>query len=82
MLQYRYILCRKQFRGLIGSLSNGTVTASFWDKQTSGKTTSAGGTGKTTVEMKSPCTYESAGWGLFRRNSQWYFRLLDYEYLK
>ncbi len=48
--------------GLIGNLNGGTVTASFWDKQTSGKTTSGGGTGKTTIEMKSPCTYENAGW--------------------
>jgi surface protein len=50
--------------GLIGNKSGGTVTFSFWDKQTSGKTTSGGGTGKTTAEMKFPCTYESAGWDL------------------
>ncbi|MFM7155672.1 MAG: beta strand repeat-containing protein, partial [Bacteroidota bacterium] len=48
--------------GLIGNKSGGTVTFSFWDKQTSGKTTSGGGTGKNTLEMKSPCTYEGAGW--------------------
>jgi hypothetical protein len=45
--------------GLIGEDwdSTGTVTDSFWDKETSGKTTSAGGTGKTTVEMKKESTF-------------------------
>ena len=42
--------------GLVGNDTvggdTGTATDSFWDKETSGKTTSAGGTGKTTAEMK------------------------------
>ncbi|MHC4648580.1 MAG: GLUG motif-containing protein [Planctomycetota bacterium] len=42
--------------GLIGD-NSGTVTNSFWDKETSGKTTSAGGTGKTTAEMKKQSTF-------------------------
>lgn len=37
--------------GLIGG-NSGNVTNSFWDTQTSGQTQSAGGTGKTTTEMK------------------------------
>ena len=35
---------------------------SFWDIQTSGQTTSAGGTGKTTVEMQTANTFLEAGW--------------------
>jgi hypothetical protein len=40
----------------------GTVTASFWDAQTSGQATSAGGTGKTTAEMRAAKTFLDAGW--------------------
>lgn len=47
--------------GLLG-YSIGTVTACFWDINTSGLITSAGGTGKTTVEMKMLSTFTSAGW--------------------
>ena len=35
---------------------------SFWDIQTSGWTYSAGGTGKTTAQMKIKSTFTSAGW--------------------
>lgn len=38
--------------GLLGRLGYATVTNSYWDTQTSGQATSAGGTGKTTTEMK------------------------------
>jgi formylglycine-generating enzyme required for sulfatase activity len=44
----------------IGDATN--VTASFWDVETSGQTTSAGGTGKTTVDMWNVQTYQGAGW--------------------
>jgi hypothetical protein len=37
-----------------------SVASSFWDTQTSGRTTSAGGTGKTTAEMKQINTF--ANW--------------------
>lgn len=47
--------------GLVG-WNNGTVQASFWDKETSSRTTSAGGTGKTTYEMKILSTFTDAGW--------------------
>ncbi len=43
--------------GLVGYHSGGTTTDSFWDTETSGQSTSAGGTGKTTTEMKSEATF-------------------------
>ncbi|MHC4748027.1 MAG: GLUG motif-containing protein, partial [Planctomycetota bacterium] len=42
--------------------NNGTVTDSFWDTETSGQATSAGGTGKTTAQMQDPNTFLDAGW--------------------
>jgi hypothetical protein len=47
--------------GLIG-YNDGTVSNSFWDIQTSGKTISAGGTGKTTEQMKNVRTYTDVAW--------------------
>jgi len=46
------------FGGLVGR-SNGTVTNSFWDMDTSGRTSSGGGTGKTTAEMKQLATFSA-----------------------
>ncbi|HZG59902.1 MAG TPA: GLUG motif-containing protein [Anoxybacillus sp.] len=47
--------------GLVGSHVDSTkVTNSYWDINTSGQTISAGGTGKTTAEMKTQSTY--VGW--------------------
>jgi hypothetical protein len=43
--------------GLVGWNYQGTVSNSFWDIQTSGQTTSAGGIGKTTAEIKSITTF-------------------------
>lgn len=49
--------------GLIGFNQNNTpVEDSFWDLQTSGQTASAGGTGKTTAQMKQSITYIDADW--------------------
>ena len=48
--------------GLVGVLKGGQVVASFWDTQTSGQPTSAGGTPKTTAEMKTKSTFTDAGW--------------------
>jgi hypothetical protein len=50
--------------GLIGDFFvSRTVTDSFWDTETSGRSTSAaGGTGKTTAEMKTQSTFTDAGW--------------------
>jgi hypothetical protein len=42
--------------------NGGSVSGSFWDTQTSGQTTSSGGTGMTTAEMKTLSTFTSAGW--------------------
>ncbi|MFZ0034381.1 MAG: GLUG motif-containing protein [Sedimentisphaerales bacterium] len=47
--------------GLVG-FNNDTITACFWDTTTSGQATSAGGTGKTTSEMKTESTFTNAGW--------------------
>ncbi len=44
--------------GLLGfSLGAGAVEDSFWDTETTGQATSAGGTGKTTVQMKNVATF-------------------------
>jgi hypothetical protein len=47
--------------GLVG-YSNAVCASCFWDTQTSGLTTSAGGTGKTTEKMKTLLTFTSTGW--------------------
>jgi hypothetical protein len=51
--------------GLVGSNNKeGAYTrACFWDTQTSGQATSAGGTGKATAEMHTARTFLEAGWG-------------------
>ncbi len=49
--------------GLMG-INHGEVAGCFWDTQTSGRTTSAGGTGKTTAEMQTSNTFLEAGWDL------------------
>ena len=41
---------------------SGVTEFSFWDTQTSGMTTSEGGTGKTTAEMQTQNTFTDAGW--------------------
>jgi len=54
--------------GLVGLSSGGIgrgdsgVTSSFWNTVTSGQTMSAGGTGKTTAEMRTAVTFLEAGW--------------------
>ena len=52
----------KNFGGLVGFNANTKVINCFWDTITSGLTTSSGGTGKTTAEMKTKSTFTSAGW--------------------
>lgn len=42
--------------GLVGT-GSGTTTKSFWDTETTGQLSSAGGTGKTTPEMKNKSTF-------------------------
>ena len=51
--------------GLIGTLGGGaTVSSSYWNTQTSGRATSAGGTGRTTAQMQDAANYATnfAGW--------------------
>ncbi|MBN2315594.1 MAG: hypothetical protein JXM79_16820 [Sedimentisphaerales bacterium] len=55
--------------GLVGANMNiydlgneGVVSDCFWDTETSGQTTSAGGLGKTTAEMQAASTFLEAGW--------------------
>jgi hypothetical protein len=50
--------------GLVGADFDGTVTNSFWDTQTSGRATSASGTGKMTAEMQNIATFSGAGWNI------------------
>lgn len=52
--------------GLVG-WNNSVVTNSFWDTQTSGQSTSAGGTGQTTMQMQSIATF--AGWNITQDTS-------------
>ncbi|MFP4691670.1 MAG: LamG-like jellyroll fold domain-containing protein [Bacteroidales bacterium] len=53
--------------GLAGE-TTGNFHNSFWDTETSGQTTSAGGTGKTTAEMKDINTFLDAGWDIAYAN--------------
>jgi hypothetical protein len=48
--------------GLMGFDDGSSVVNSFWDVNTSGQMTSAGGTDKTTAEMKTLSTFTSVGW--------------------
>lgn len=49
--------------GFAGSAGDPTdIVDCFWDTETSGKTTSPGGTGETTSEMKDLTTFTDAGW--------------------
>jgi hypothetical protein len=51
--------------GLVGYNDlNGRVNNSFWDTETSGKISSARGTGKTTAEMHDITTFSGAGWNI------------------
>ena len=50
------------YGGLVGFNDYGTVTASFWDINTSGLSISDGGTGQTTAQMKTLSTFTNAGW--------------------
>jgi len=48
--------------GFIGKCNNDTIISCFWDIESSGKDSSAGGIGKTTAEMKTKSTFTDAGW--------------------
>ena len=73
--------------GLVGwwNPNYGAVSNSFWDTQTSGQATSAGGTGKTTAQMKSITTFSGVGWNIIGvdnpgiRNSSYIWNIVDDE---
>jgi hypothetical protein len=50
--------------GLVGRSYDAITGDCFWDTQTSGQATSAGGTGKTTAEMTDITTFSGAGWNI------------------
>ena len=51
--------------GLVG-LSSGTITDSFWDKDTSGISTGSYGVGKTTSELQTPTAYGTGANDIFK----------------
>ncbi len=52
---------QKYVGGLVGS-GQGTAASSFWDVDASGQTTSVGGIGKKTTDMRTAATFLAAGW--------------------
>ena len=52
--------------GLIGKIDETTITNSYWNTETTGQSTSAGGTGKTTNQLQSPTGYAGiyANWNV------------------
>jgi len=70
--------------GLVG-VNIGTVSDSFWDIQTSGQSTSGGGTGKNTTEMQDIDTFLGAGWDILAvadpstRNPSYIWNIVDDE---
>ena len=48
--------------GLAGLNDDGSITASFWDVNSSEQTGSDGGTGLTTAQMQTPAPFLDAGW--------------------
>jgi hypothetical protein len=50
--------------GMVGRNYQGTVSNSFWDTETSGQSTSAGGVGKTTAEMQDIAPFSGATWNI------------------
>jgi len=71
--------------GLVGQNYEGTVSNSFWDTETSGQSTSAGGTGKTTSEMKNIMTFSGVAWNIVavtnsgERNPAYTWNIVDDE---
>ncbi|MCX8064375.1 MAG: hypothetical protein N3G21_04305 [Candidatus Hydrogenedentes bacterium] len=54
-----YVTGANNTGGLVGYSSGGVVTDSYWDIETSGRTTSAGGVGLTSAEMKFQITFSN-----------------------
>jgi hypothetical protein len=70
--------------GLVG-VNIGTISNSFWDTETSGQSTSDGGTGKNTTEMQDITTFSGAGWDIIAvanpgtRNPSYIWNIVDDE---
>jgi len=54
----------KNVGGLVGFNYDGTVSNSYWDIQTSGQTTSDGGIGRTTADMKNIINFLPGDWDI------------------
>jgi hypothetical protein len=71
--------------GLVGHGGDYRVGRSFWDTEISGQSTSAGGTGKTTAEMKNIATFSDTGWDITAvanpdiRNPSYIWNIVDGE---
>jgi hypothetical protein len=70
--------------GLVGdNEGEGIVSNSFWDTETSGQSTSDGGTGKTTAEMQDIATFSEAAWDITAvanpgtRNPSYIWNIID-----
>ena len=64
--------------GLVCMSYLGTVTGSFWDTETSGQTTSAGGTGMTTANMTALANFISSTTANGNANPAWNFNTSAY----
>lgn len=71
--------------GLAGRNYEGTVSSSFWDTETSGQLTSAGGTGISTLDMHSIASFSGATWSIVTvtgpgmRNTSYVWNMVDGE---
>ena len=71
--------------GLVGANIESAVTNSFWDTESSGQSSSAGGTGKTTTEMQDIDTFSGATWDIIAvanpniRNTGYTWNIVDDE---
>ncbi len=67
------------YGGFCGQLNNSTVNNSYWDTQASGLSSSVGGTGATTGQMKNDALFLAAGWDFVGEavngvNDYWYMQ--------
>jgi len=75
---------RGRYESSSGYVYEGHTVRSFWDMETSGQTTSAGGTGRTTAEMQTASTFLDAGWDFIDETENgtddiwWILEGLDY----
>jgi hypothetical protein len=73
----------KNVGGLVGEVKNQATVGGFWDIETSGQATSAGGTGKTTAQMRDIATFSGAGWNIITmdapddRNPSYIWNIVD-----